>query len=863
LWLINAHPALPAHVQVFEHLLAHLESPTFYLRNLKWAGSWKEEIPSWMRLCRWVVADRRKLPRLQGLHLFDSAIQGKHPHLGHGVERHGVVAALWNRHEFCADYPPVAGEVSAGSLRYFELQGHLLASYVDSRFQLSTLEFFESYRDAPERPIAPSRTGGVGLAIRELSLNRYAGVTEQLPMCESTPDFSTQLGDLRISHLDLPSDVEDDAYRYMTSIKRYFDHFSKMQGGLKPSQTTKMGWGGGGGRARRHGFVHFIGPDRVFMEEVPKPNSHPDLDIPSLPGQKVLIDLDFQLPGVSVKTDQNLLEASGLSPAETLEEVFQLYKPGEENGRIYKSYLRRLAAESSAQGFAFDSQQLTPQEIGAVDRRANEWIWSNLGELPPDNHARKKVVAGLIVRIMQLLGQPLHEAWSIRCLWQSDSSADQVLEPVGAKLTLVITAPTLGDWTHARVLGFCLPAIMPSYKSVLPENLSEIDGDSANSFVLPDLFGLGQQLLDFMKVESSTELDGFGLNKEVARKAISDFTASFADSRITAEKISRVLPSLVTSQSGDQSLAWVLTANTRSANQPRMHYTRHSIDKLHDAYSRASKRLSKLIGSRLLAAPSLDKRLASAQGIGARFVMSMPEVKGMVGRLIDDLIRPLPRKPTQHDLRKYHAIYVCYTALYQSLDTSIRAITAPSQLFRAWDTSVLEYGPICASLSDKDTNYSDRARLVQVGERLAQQFAHYKRHIQCLHLHLKLAGPAIKTYRTTRPFFIIDAYDNFEDLTPTVMQRALKKYTGCDVPANFHRAFLSTELRRRGCSAELLDAFLGHANFGEIPYSRVSTLDYRLHLDRIGSALQKLHDEIGLRPIPSQLGFQRLKGAQS
>jgi hypothetical protein len=121
----------------------------------------------------------------------------------------------------------------------------------------------------------------------------------------------------------------------------------------------------------------------------------------------------------------------------------------------------------------------------------------------------------------------------------------------------------------------------------------------------------------------------------------------------------------------------------------------------------------------------------------------------------------------------------------------------------------------------------------------------------------------LKAHLAQSPFAIVAPNGDLLDLTPTIFEIALNKYTACDLPSNFHRSFLRTELLRRRCPAELIDSHHGHSNFGEASHSRASSFDYRLHFERIGGFLQQIHDDIGLKPVSSHLGYKRLRGRPS
>jgi len=584
------------------------------------------------------------------------------------------------------------------------------------------------------------------------------------------------------------------------------------------------------------------------------------------PGQGVLINLGNSR---DPKTQKDVvgrvsaleMEASGLSPAETLEETLRLYSPDEYKGRVREMYYQRLVAESSAQGLAFDYSQLTPSEISAISKRVLNWP-DGSPSVPTSEISLSSEAVGIIASLMLFLGQVFQQAWAIRCIWRDPSTPLDQVKPISGKIALIVCAAQLGDWEAAVVDGFYLPGLVPNYKMDLPEGLEEIASDAVDAFVLPDLFAIGQRILKYMRQNSITDVEGFGLSPESARKAVTDFCKSFLNPRITPEKIARVLPCLVTSKTGDQSLAWVLTADQRKSNQTRMFYTRHDVSRLLKAYRGAAKDLSKAAGIMLKSTLQPCSPTAFSPGVGTRFVISISEVRNLIESLRENLVEQIPNRTDEAYFRWYHNTFVIYTHLYQSLDTSLRAISAPNDLFRIATKSVLDFGLAHACLSDKDTAYSSKARLVPIRKPLQKQFENYEKHLDCLGVHIKSAQFDIENASRISPFFIFDSGRSIQDLTPSVFEKALKHYSDYDIPANFHRGFLRSQLLARGCPAEVVDAHLGHANFGESPFSRLSTFDYRLHLDQIGTTLQDIQDDIGLRPIESRIAFKRLKRAK-
>lgn len=847
-WLINASADLVGYGQVFEHLLAHLNSPSFKPPALNWASGWKSEIQAWVELCSWIVDNRRKLLALPGLSAFDRFIDGKHPHLGVGVDRHGVPAALWSRHETCPSYPPSENSPDSTGLIYFQLQGHLLASYIDSRFRFSTLAEYEAYDKEPEYPIAPSSTGVVGLAIRDLSHKKYGPLLLQFPTLSSSLDFATQLTSKHIKTSVLPDEIKDDGCRHLDSILLYFSRFLRVIKRKEPLQIDKRGGGGGGvgGHARVHGFIHSIGPEGVYFQEEESPVQDTDIFRPI--GQRVLINTDAE-----DDDDLSSVEESGLAPEEALEEVFQLYTPDELKGKLYAVRYQRLAAEASAQALPFDYSNLTAQELFQINSQANNQITRYIEGDCTDDQARYQAMAGLIVKTMLWLGQTLHEAWALRWRWVSESSLDKRYFSTEKSITLLIRSSVKDDCAHAIAKEFCMPGIRPTYQTELPQNLEKIDRVSTDSFLLPDVCGLGQQIVKYMRRQPSPSTSGYGVPEKTAQNAVKEFCSQFNDRRITPEKIANAMANIIKYQTGDQTLAWVVTADARRANQTRMFYTRFTLNILVNTYIRASRRLAKICGETVIAHPPQPVTSATLPSVGARFSVSLEYLRELLQRLAKQLTRRYQPEMNARDVRRYHLRYQLYVHLYQSIVTAMRAVVAPSALYFAWTENDGNQKQLFASLSDKDSRYTDRARLLVISSNLSKQFANFQLHRKYLPDLLPAISPRLASLGKQHPFFVITSDYKVEPLTPGWLKIALKEITGYDLPVNFARAFIQTELASRGCSAEIRDAHFGHASFGESQYSKMSTYDYRLHFDGLEKHLTEIHDALGLRPIASRL----------
>lgn len=851
MWLFNAHPRLKANAKVFKHIGDHLSSRRFEPENLVWAGAWTEDIPSWQEICRWIWSERRALSALPGLHEFDKepASEDDHPHLGEGAVRHGVAAALWSIHGSIAAYPPPDDATAGAASAYFALQGHLLAAYLEARLRMSTLEFYESYDEPSERPIAPMRTSGVSPAVREFSLPRFAALVTQMPRLDSTREFAEAFDSQHFLRGTLPDADRARANQYIQALRRYFHRYLRMLEGWRPNQSVRPGWGGDGGHVRRPGFVHFEHAPGVYFEEPVAASD--DKELPRVPGQRVFIDRDPE------NNDQpRAVEESGLAPNEAFEPIFNLFTAEEMRGRLLALSQQRLAVEMRAQSLPFDYCNLTPQELHDLWSIADKRIQRYLRTGTDIDDVRQAALASLIIKFSLCFGQPLSAVQTLGVEWQVDSSIESQASIGSRELALVLRAPGESDWGRASLVGMRLPAIMPTYKTELPDDLADMDREFTQSFVLPDLFSLGGQLIGCLRIRPPPAGRVFGIQADSLKRAVKDMLSEARNKRITTEKIASTLPSLVTSMTGDQSLAWLMTADRTHGDEPRMHYTRHTVELLQANFQRAARRLARCIGVRIPGKAPValkDKHKRESGTVGARFVLAHDELRELVTDLSDELKNRYIDRADSAQQVSYHNRYMAYTILFQTLATSLRVTTKPTDLYEAWRRRADRRTGFIAALSDKGSFLHDKDRLVHVSAPLAEQFEHFRVHekhvvtIPGIWLNARTLGKA------NRPFFFLTEHRELETVGPGWLAKELRDITGFAIPANFARAYLRTELLARGCPASVVDAFLGHANQGEIPFATYSTFDFGHYRERLSVYLEAIREELGLQPIASRL----------
>jgi hypothetical protein len=630
LWLINAHPELVAHGQVFENLDAVFRSVLCIPEHLAWAGSWGEDIPDWQRLCRWISTDKVSLAEMPGLAEFDRQPKHKHdnPHLRHGVARHGVVASLWSRHQATPEYPP--GEDSPLSARqYFYLQTLTTLAYMECRHKLSTVDFYSTYEGDGEAPIAPSPTAALGLAIREFSHIKYGPLLAQFPVANTPVDFVKLLSETHFNLDALLSTEPDadpdalvlDAARYLDAVQRFFRRFLMVTEDWKPPQNRRKRQGGGGGHGWRSGFVHFKGCDRIHLK---RPRSRcEDPDIPQDDLTSVWIRL-----GADGWEEMNTFGAE-MEQLEDMEALFHLYQPGESPPNLHQQHLQNLAVLTHAQNIPFHLSRPTPHELRHLGRVLESAINVYLRGNPSNiQTARSRARAALLIKSMLLLGVPIDQARRIRFEYINTNQMAEGDLPVMAAPVLLLYDASAEAQHYSGVAGFCMPAVQPHYKKNIPEELEEINRPEAAALLLPDHFGLGRQLKHFLEKGERPNDFIFGIDPDIARDAVKELLKESGQDRLSWDKLASALSGVLLDQGNDQTIAWMVTGDLTRAEEPRMHYTRHSVVTLQRAYGRAANRVARDLG--MTACPNdLPDPLGSesAPGLGASLVITHQDLK--------------------------------------------------------------------------------------------------------------------------------------------------------------------------------------------------------------------------------------------
>lgn len=822
LWLINAHPKLFAFVQISENLEQIFTCEPF--KNLNPAQyAWMESIPVWLDILRWVNTNRTPLSKNPALKDFFRSPKGndkRHPMSREGMTRHGLYTALWNRHE------SGAGTIGATALsqQYLCLQAQFTIAVISARWLHSSIKGYETYDKEGEFPDKPMLSYPSTLVIRELSLSKYSALLEKLNPITGFTNFHSHIKDLVSQHASVPGISATEATDFIKAMGSYLDRvINDINQKNSTHPPARKGGGNGGGGKIQHGFVNIS--DRVFRRQAD----------PSLFG----LDNDIgpvEVVFIRVGENENDRERSGESPDEDARPTLALYDPSEFKGAMARARYAERIKTTAAQRFPWDDNQLTPTELGHLCIRLSS-IWENFLKTP---HMKQKelelVQAALIVETMLWFGQSLESA---RGLYSRKTDTAAI-----AEFALLSTTDSMGsDVAH----GWRLPALRPSYKTQLRDELQQFNRPMLDSFVVPDVTGLGENILQFLHKTGRMHERIFSAEPNTAKKMFSAVIAGIADGgRITPGRVSRAIGNEVIREGGDQTLAWCVTAELARQNEPRMFYTAYPASKLTDAYTRAAGKLRSGLG---ITDVSTLPVIENDDHIGARFVVTVAAVSNCIGVLTQLLSRGLSHPDKIQERIDYHNRYTLYTWLMQALCSTLRAVNDPTEIIGQW-AQTDEVSPV--SLADKEGIFRDRARLVYPVERLQLQLDHYLHHCRILIDSMGIQSAVAKLDGDAGLLFCLYTDKKPSTVTKSWIEDQLETL-GFPFPGNFHRAFLRTELLQTGCPPQAIDAFMGHTSQGESPFDAFSTFDYSDYRKILVLHLEQILKRLGLGPIWSRL----------
>jgi hypothetical protein len=854
LWLINAHPALIAHDYVFRHIGQILKSDLCSDENLTWADDWKDNIPAWQAFCDWIDLNASALAKEHSA-LAELTKAGtdhrKNPLIRQGSTRHGIVTALRTVHESAID-----GSQTEEQKRYLHLQGHCMLAFIEARFQESTRDQYESYDGAEEFPKnAPTPSDPVGLAIRTLADKNRIELLEKLPNEANTAIFSREIVRFFSKKTNKTLDSEERLIR--ARLRLCFERLDEICTTGHSSFAHRKGHdqSTGGGKIH-HGFIdRDLAAGEILIQPGLPPCEDPDIAVQTLPTASFVALTDEE----SIRD----LEADGIHPREHQEEIFQLYDPKAEASTLQKLRFQQCALDMAAQHFPWDYSQLTAGELTRLYRAIEHRIeYFQCGHGPKQRVEQQAVFAAMLLTSL-FLGQPLKQVRTIKRI--DVSTLDDLPALAHHRLvseTCAIFLPSTDADAEDQLVAFLVPVKAPLLR--LSADQEPKQNQSRQPHLLlpaPEILATPLQMLCHQR-KRKNDARVIGLDETTVSGLKSEFfeylTARNPNHRITVEKIRRQLGEILVHQTNELTVKWLITSDDDGLTEPRMHYTRHNHDRLVAHFIQAAQRLAEKANQSwkncnlFPMAPAIRKQVAE-RTVGCQFRVETSTLQALIASLQGELGVRQSELRSLDDIHRYHNVYTLYVWLFQSLTTTMRAIRSPDRMLNVKKDWNVQYSHLPAGLSDKDSDYEERARYVVIPKSLSVQLRHYQKHLA------KYLSDCVRQTTPLEGFVIWGKHgksDGIQPLTPQWLSEALETL-GYRIPVNFHRAYLRSELIARSCPGEIIDAFMGHANRGELPFLRYSTFDYEKYRQQILKHLESILASLGFKVVASHLLHHR------
>lgn len=814
---INAHPHLLSFAQICRNLVEILRVPCE-----QWIDDSSEmDVQAWRELSRWVVVHAETLTELIGPQ-FDKRPRwkGDNPLKNKCFTRHSLYSSLWN-----------IQEIPGLRRHYAALQAQTLYAHAMVVRSTYSLNLYEAYAGGEPLLQSPKSTNLMGQFIRKLS---HGFSEEELRVFNPFVLPSEFKESISYDRLKVCPEGHNQDLRQIDRKKkerqkelRYFSYFIERAHGLKSwsgrdRHERSEGIGGSGGES---GYVDF--------EEIAK-----GMDVKGVEGKghRLLPSIRFQ-DGRSVsealKTDE--------PPFDDEEGTFFFADAGDDDDGPSKKSSNPvtpfLRARNQARHIAMANQYLpwryqtlTMQEIHNVFIAATDYLTSESLE---SGSSEKQVLfeLALLILIVFWTGNSWERAIELRVEpWSPDPS-------ISATLCLLFSQHQ-NQWR--------VESTFPKYKTRLKEPEQAVR-PRVDHVLLPDLDRLGDWVLRLMKSRGQTpspKSKVFKYSVKQYRDAFRSFVKKAEESeRVTWTNWERVLFDAIVDETGDVVDAVAITGEPHAlAHTKSFYYTPREGD-LVEVYLRATRKLASLAALGVVA--DFDQQIENtahlSNYVGSRACAAKPAVIEAVTDL-KVKVRRNRAYESWGSFAQYHNLFTFYTVQMLAFATGYRAVTTP--LLRLNEVN----GHLSVTvISDKDNERKHKSRLSYLPAVVCRQLENYERHLQVLFatsdLRLRRGGEP-----ESEACFLISLSEEragTQEVRPGTLTSYLEDFLG--LPANAHRRFMRTELREAGCPADYVNAFMGHASYGEEPWCRYSSLsvkNYRVVMERY------------LEPILRDLGFE-------
>ena len=207
---------------------------------------------------------------------------------------------------------------------------------------------------------------------------------------------------------------------------------------------------------------------------------------------------------------------------------------------------------------------------------------------------------------------------------------------------------------------------------------------------------------------------------------------------------------------------------------------------------------------------------------------------------------------SRRDIADFHNAYTYYTLHLLNLATGHRPVRDPFD-----DLDHIDLLNKKIFISDKESRQTaSSARVLRLPEIAIQQIQLYIEHLKELQLHLFVINPdAANAVAQTlagknRLLFLLEENEMGSYQIQPLSPRYVQGYLGVlfDIPTNWHRHYLRTFLSRCSVSAELIDAWMGHAKLGQEGFNLFSGLSME-YMWLISTKIEREMSKRGIKPI--------------
>lgn len=305
---------------------------------------------------------------------------------------------------------------------------------------------------------------------------------------------------------------------------------------------------------------------------------------------------------------------------------------------------------------------------------------------------------------------------------------------------------------------------------------------------------------------------------------------------ITPARISGSMHVLMRKHSKDPADAAIVCGHSAEQYPPLFYYS-PEIDDIYDTYIRCCKKLfsdSDIVVTYPQLKPQNNR-------IGTRLIMHDKHISALFQEQIKDINRL--RQYKLCDPINFHNEYVLYVYQILCLGTGHRPVTKPFEFYSDFDLIRKTVW-----ISDKESRSGLSARTIFMPDILCKQISEYNKHLQQLQHQINISDSklslAIQDVQQGRlPYlFFISKNSRCKHLKPSLIKEKMKDRW--PLPLNWHRHYMRTKLKNYGLSGDEVNAWMGHAKFGEEaqgPWSGFSILHMKNIQDTVGNVLKQLN----------------------